>query len=73
VGSTLTIEGASPVDISEVEGWSEGMTIDAGIVLIADIDTTRYVLDSLKIADAVRIVAPATRVEITDVTFSETD
>jgi len=49
------------------------MTIDAGIVLIADIDTTRYVLDSLKIADAVRIIAPATRVEITDVTFSETD
>ena len=73
VGGTLTIEGASPVDISEVEGWSEGMTIDAVIVLIADIDTTRYVLDSLKVADAVRIVAPALRVEITDVTFSETE
>jgi len=73
VGGTLTIEGASPVDISEVEEWSEGMTIDAGIVLIADIDTTRHVLDSLKIADAVKIIAPALRVEITDVTFSETE
>jgi len=51
--------------------WAEGDKIDAGACLIMIQDTTRTVLDSLKITDAVEIVAPALRVEITGVTFSE--
>jgi len=35
------------------------------------VEGTTYYLDSLKIADAVEIIAPTRRVEITGVTFSE--
>ena len=69
-GDTLTLEGPSPVEAST---WSEDTTIDAGIVLGIVTDDTVIYLDSLKIADAVRIVAPALRVEITGVTFSATE
>jgi len=62
------MEGPSPVEAST---WSEDTTIDAGIILTMKTDDTVIYLDSLKIADAVRIVAPALRVEITGVTFSE--
>jgi len=69
-GDTLTMEGPSPVEAST---WPEDTTIDAGIILTMKTDDTVIYLDSLKIADAVKIVAPALRVEITDVTFSETE
>ena len=69
-GDTLTMEGPSPVEAST---WSEGTIIDAGIIPAVKFDDTVIYLDSLKIADAVEIVAPTLRVEITNVTFSETD
>ena len=72
-GDSVTKDGQSPVTIADVAEWSEGDTIDAGVVLGVAIGTENYFLDSLKIDDAVKIVAPALRVEITDVTFSETD
>ena len=52
--------------------WSEGTIIDAGVILtkMESGSITAY-FDSLKIADAVKIIAPTLRVEITDVTFSE--
>ena len=69
-GDTLTLT-TSGVPAST---WDENTTIDAGIVLGASAtsatDIHKY-LDSLKIADAVKIIAPTLRVEITDVTFSE--
>ena len=67
-GDSVTRDGASPVDAS---WWSEGTKIDAGLVLGVFIGGTTYYLDSLKIADAVEIIAPTRRVEITGVTFSE--
>ena len=70
-GDSLTRDGMTPVTIADIEGWSEGDKIDAGVVLYLQIDTTVYYLDSLKITDAVEIVAPTLRVEITDVSFSE--
>ena len=69
-GSTLTMEGEYPVEAST---WSEGTIIDAGIIISMKLDDTVIHLDSLKIADAVEIIAPTLRVEITDVTFSETE
>jgi len=54
--------------------WDENTTIDAGIILGASATSATDIhkhLDSLKIADAVKIIAPTLRVEITDVTFSE--
>ena len=69
-GDTLTLT-TSGVPAST---WDENTTIDAGIVLGASAtsatDIHKY-LDSLKITDAVKIIAPTLRVEITDVTFSE--
>ena len=67
-GDTFTLESYNPVNAST---WSEGTIIDAGVVLMVYFDTTPTYLDSLKIADAVKIIAPTLRVEITDVTFSE--
>ena len=68
-GDTLTIE-TSGIAASH---WNEGDIIDAGVVVYASVAGTYEYYDSLKVTDAVRIIAPATRVEITDVTFSETD
>ena len=67
-GVSETWEGDLPVDAST---WSEGTKIDAGIVLRVDIGGIIYYLDILKIADAVEIIAPTRRVEITNVTFFE--
>jgi len=70
-GDTLTLVTGG-VDASN---WSEGDIIDAGVVVYGTIPGSgeyEY-YDSLKVTDAVRIIAPATRVEITDVTFSETE
>ena len=67
---THTFDAFCGVPASSNE-WAEGDKIDAGVVLLMIQDTTRIVLDSLKITDAVEIIAPALRVEITDVTFSE--
>jgi len=69
-GDTLTIEGATPVS---ADNWAEGTLVDAGIVIGMGSGDNAVILDSLKIADAVEIIAPALRVEITDVTFSETE
>jgi len=69
-GSTLTMEGEYPAEAST---WSEGTIIDAGIIVSMKVDDTVIHLDSLKITDAVEIIAPTLRVEITDVTFSETE
>ena len=67
---THTFDAFCGVPASSNE-WAEGDKIDAGVVLLMIQDTTRIVLDSLKITDAVEIIAPALRVEIIDVTFSE--
>jgi len=64
--ATLDTEAAVPAN-----QWSEGTKIDAGVVLMLSVEGTTYYLDSLKIADAVEIIAPTRRVEITGVTFSE--
>ena len=71
-GSSATLEGAYPVDTSlwTVEPGTS-LKIDAGILLKVDIGGTMYYLDSLKIADAVEIVAPPPSGAITRVTFSE--
>ena len=69
-GDTHTFDAFCGVPASSND-WAEGDKIDAGVCLIMIQDTTRTVLDSLKITDAVEIVAPALRVEITGVTFSE--
>ena len=71
VGDSVTKDGDRPIEIASVEGWAEGDKIDAGVVLGVVIDSTTYYLDSLKIADAVEIIAPTLRVEITEVSFSE--
>lgn len=63
-GKTGSLTGNYPVDASI---WSEGTKIDVGIVLAVSAEF----VDSLKIADAIQIIAPALRVEITNVTFSE--
>jgi len=68
-GDTLTIETSGVM----ASHWNEGDIIDAGVVVYASVGGTYEYYDSLKIADAVKIVAPTLRVEITDVTFSETD
>ena len=65
-GDTYTLVGSSPVSANT---WAENTKIDAGIVLASVGYSELY--DSLKIADAVEIIAPTLRVEITDVTFSE--
>jgi len=67
-GASVTRDSLYPVAAST---WAEGTKIDAGVVLKVDIGGTTYYLDSLKIADAVEIIAPTRRVEITGVTFSE--
>jgi len=67
-GASTTLETGTTVPANQ---WSEGTKIDAGIVLVVSIGGTTYYLDSLKIADAVEIIAPTRRVEITGVTFSE--
>jgi len=64
-GDTYTFSAANV----PANTWTEGTKIDAGIVLMNVTMSEFY--DSLKITDAVEIVAPALRVEITDVTFSE--
>ena len=64
-GDTHTFSGANV----SANKWSEGTKIDAGIVLMNVAMSEFY--DSLKIADAVEIIAPTLRVEITDVSFSE--
>jgi len=69
-GSSESLEGLNP---PAANTWAEGTKIDAGVVLLVGIGGEIHFLDSLKIADAVEIVAPTLRVEITDVTFSETD
>ena len=54
--------------------WDENTEIDAGVVIIgADPGAGQFTeyYDSLKITDAVKIIAPTLRVEITDVSFSE--
>jgi len=66
-GDTYTLSAANV----PANTWSEGTKIDAGIVL-TNTDLSEF-YDSLKIANAVEIIAPTLRVEITDVTFSETD
>ena len=68
-GDTLTLVTGG-VDASN---WGEGDIIDAGVVVYGIISGSYEYYDSLKITDAVRIIAPATRVEITDVSFSETE
>ena len=67
-GASTTLETGTTVPANQ---WSEGTKIDAGIVLVVSIGGTTYYLDSLKIADAIEIIAPTRRVEITGVTFSE--
>ena len=69
-GDTLTMEGLYPVS---ADHWAEGTLVDAGIVIGMGSGDNAVFLDSLKITDAVKIVAPALKVEITDVTFSETE
>lgn len=66
-GDTLTIE-TSGIAASH---WNEGDIIDAGVIVYASVGGTYEYYDSLKITDAVKIIAPTLRVEITDVTFSE--
>jgi len=72
---TLDPGASTSLDIPGVDAstWVEGTIIDAGVVIYTAEDTTVTYLDSLKVTDAVRIIAPALRVEITDVTFSETE
>jgi len=67
-GTSATLDAGAAVPANQ---WSEGTKIDAGVVLILSVEGTTYYLDSLKIADAVEIIAPTRRVEITGVTFSE--
>jgi len=67
-GASATLDAEAAVPANQ---WSEGTKIDAGIVLVVSIGGTTYYLDSLKIADAVEIIAPTLRVEISNVTFSE--
>jgi len=68
-GDTHTFTGFSGVDAGS---WSEGTIIDAGVVLtkMEEGVITAY-FDSLKITDAVEIIAPTLRVKISDVSFSE--
>jgi len=70
-GDSVTKDGGNPVTIADVTAWSEGDKIDAGVVLGVAMGGENYFLDSLKITDAIEIIAPALRVEITDVSFSE--
>ena len=70
-GDSVTKDGRNPVTIADVTVWSVGDKIDAGVVLGVAIEEENYFLDSLKITDAVEIIAPTLRVEITDVSFSE--
>ena len=66
-GDTLTIETSGIL----ASHWNEGDIIDAGVVVYASVAGTYEYYDSLKITDAIEIIAPALRVEITDVSFSE--
>jgi len=67
-GASTTLETGTTVPADQ---WTEGTTLDAGVVLVVTIGGTNYYLDSLKIDDAVKIIAPTMRVGITGVTFSE--
>ena len=72
---TLDPGDSTSLDIPGVDAstWAEGTIIDAGVVIYTAENTTVTYLDSLKVADAVKIIAPTLRVEITDVTFSATE
>ena len=74
--SGLTLDPGDTYTFSadvDADNWSEGTIIDAGIVLFIVEDEVATAIDSLKITDAVEIIAPALRVEITGVTFSATE
>jgi len=56
-GSSGTVETDGNVPAST---WAEETTLDAGIILYANIHGEQHFLDSLKIDDAIEIIAPAT-------------
>ena len=65
-GDEHTFTGFATIEASL---WSEGSKVDAGVkVWMGD-----TLLDTLYIPDAIEIIAPALRVEITDVAFSATE
>jgi len=67
-GDALAMGGAHPVS---ADHWAEGTLVDVGIVVGMGSGGSAVYLDSLKITDAIKIIAPALRVEIINVTFSE--